>query len=234
MPSIPTRERGGHLQLVVRGARRPQVLIVDSDLGRQATLCVALGTRYEPEAAASSVEAIDRAGVRRFELAVVDAAVVDGALGRVVGLLRHRVPRARIVLIAGRRHLGARHRADVLGLDAVLASARTRGLLEQVRTLAGHAAAGAVAPSVGRAIDLMAADVTHLLDVESLAEAARSTLTQLDWDFRAAVGLGVHEYVMRVRVVVARRLLRDTALDVETLAGLLGFADGAELATMIL
>jgi transcriptional regulator GlxA family with amidase domain len=78
--------------------------------------------------------------------------------------------------------------------------------------------------------DLTARDVTHLLDLDALAQETGVSLRALTERFRAATGLGVHEYVARVRRAVAEELLRDTDLGVATLAELLGFADAAALA----
>lgn len=226
--------RARHLRLI-HPTSRPRVLLADGDVGRRATLGVALGQRYGVGTAATSVEALARAADGRFDLAVLDAPVLDGALARLVRLLRRRAAGIKIVVVAARRDLAARRQAEVLGVDAVLARpAPTRVLLDRLATLGGGTPRPPVDANVGRAIDLMAVDVTTLLDLEALAAATGEPLTALDWQFRTHVGLGVHEYVMRVRLAVARLLLRDTQLGVETLAQLLGFADGQELATMIL
>jgi transcriptional regulator GlxA family with amidase domain len=76
----------------------------------------------------------------------------------------------------------------------------------------------------------MARDVTHLLDVAALADATGVPLAALAVRFRAATDLTVDEYVTCVRVAVAEQLLRDTNLEMETLAELLGFGDVQELA----
>jgi transcriptional regulator GlxA family with amidase domain len=63
-----------------------------------------------------------------------------------------------------------------------------------------------------------------------LAEATGVPRPRLAERFAAEIGLDVHEYTMRIRLAVAEQLLRDTDLDLSTLAELLGFADAAELA----
>jgi len=221
---------GGHLRLI-RPAWRPRVLLVDGDLGRRATVEVALRARYAPETAALPAEALEVAAAGRFDVAVLDAPVLDGALSGVVALLRSHTAGVRLVVTAGRRDLRARTQAMALGVDAVLARpVGSQLLLDRIQALA--AAEGAFVRTertVGRAMDLMARDVSHLLDLEALAAAAGAPSARLDRDFRANTGLGLPEYVHAVRLLVARRLLQDTALDVETLVELLGFRDAEEL-----
>lgn len=234
MAMVSAIPRARHLRLI-HPTSRSRVLLADGDVGRRATLQVALGQRYGVETASTSVEALTRAAGGRFDVAVLDAPVLDGALARLVGLVRGRAPGIKTIVVAARRDLRARRQAELLGVDAVLARpAPTRVLLDRLATLAGGTPRPPVDANVGRAIDLMAVDVTALLDLEGLADATGESLTALDWQFRTHVDLGVHEYVMRVRLAVARLLLRDTQLGVDTLAQLLGFANGQELATMIL
>jgi transcriptional regulator GlxA family with amidase domain len=210
----------------------PRLLLVERDLGRRAALAVALGTRYLVEAVASATEAQIRASLAPFDLAVLDAAVLEASLPRLVRALRRRSAGIRIVLIAGRRDLRGRHYAASLAMDATLGRPTSAYvLLERIHTLGGVAPRPArFDRGVGRAIDLMARDVTHLLDVHTLAHATGMTLAALAGRFRAETGLSVHEFATRVRVAAAEALLRDTDLGVATLAELLGFADAAELA----
>ena len=216
----------------VAGTQRPRVLLVDADLGRRATLTVALGTRYRVESVAAAQAAQARAAVTPFDLAVLDAAVLEATLPRLVRLLRARSGAVRLVIVAGRRDLRGRHYAATLGIDARLGRPTpAAALLDRIDVLMGIAERGArFDRDVGRAIDLMARDATHLLDVNVLADAMGVPLPSLADRFRAETGLTVHEYVTRVRVAVAEQLLRDTDLGVATLADLLGFADAAELA----
>ena len=220
-----------HLRVVV-GPRPPRLLLVDGDLGRRATLGVALGTRYAVDTAASAHEAHTSATVAPFDLAVLDAAVLGASLPRLVRVLRARSRAVRLVIIAGRRDLRGRHYAATLGIDARLGRlVPAYALLDCIGALVGFAERGVrFDRGVGRAIDLMARDVTHLLDVNALADATGVSLPLLAERFRAETGLTVYEYVTRVRVAVAEQLLRDTDLGVATLAALLGFADAAELA----
>src|SRR6185436_10035542 len=89
----------------VAGTRRLRVLLVEGDLGRRATLTVALGTCYRVEPAATAQAAQIRAALNPFDLAVLDAAVLEASLPRLVRLLRARSRAVRLVIVAGRRDL---------------------------------------------------------------------------------------------------------------------------------
>ena len=215
--------------------RACRLLLVDSDLGRRATLSVALGKRGMVETAATPDEAIACAVTTPFDLAVLDAAVLGRDLPRLVRILRGRSRTVALVVVAARRDLRGRHYAATLGVEAVLGRPTpAHALLDRI--------AAALAPpgdewapfdrAVARAIDLLARDVTNLLDVSTLTEATGVPLARLTERFRAVTGLGVREYVTRVRVAIAEQLLRNTDLGVRTLAELLGLRGIDELAVL--
>lgn len=214
--------------------RARRLLLVEADLGRRATLSVALGTRYRVETAATADEALGSAVATPFDVAVLDASVPGRMLPRVVRILRGRSRAIAFVVAAGRRDLRGRHYAAMFGIEAVLGRpAPTHALLDRIAALAP---VGAVCPpvdrGVARAIDLMARDVTHLLDVGALTDAIGVPLTRLSERFKVATGLGVYEYVARVRVAIAEQLLRNTDLGVQTLAELLGLSGIDELTVL--
>jgi len=216
----------------VPSARRARLLLVEGDLGRRATLAVALGSRCVVEAVAGADDALGRAMVASFDLAVLDAARLKASLPRLVRVLRGRSRTIRLIVVTGRRDLRGRHYAATLGVDARLGQpAAAYALLDHIDTLLGRdERALRFDRTVGRAIDLLARDVTHLLDVTTLAHATGVPLATLSEAFVEETGLDLHEYVTRVRVAVAEQLLHDTDLGIATLADLLGFADAADLA----
>jgi len=227
---VGQRARGKRV-VVIRPLSRPRVLLADGDLGRRATLRVALAWRYEIETAATSFEALARTSGRGFDLAVLDAATLGASVPSLVRELRRNASHVRLLVMAGSRDTRVRRYAASLEVDAIVGRrARTRTLLDRIDALApAGAPARPVHPMVGRAIDLMAHDVTHLLDVMPLAESTGASVGCLDAFFRAGTGLGVRDYVTAVRVLIAEQLLRDTDLGVETLADLLGFRSVEDL-----
>jgi AraC-like DNA-binding protein len=205
---------------------------VEPDLGRRATVGVAIGTRYLVVSAATGAEALACATSQTFDLAVIDAVALGPALPPLIRALRTWSLTMPIVVKAARRDFRAHHFATMLRVSAVLGR-RTPAhtLLDRITHLVPP---GGDRPpldrNVGRAIDLMSRDVIHLLDVAALARATGVPLASLNDRFLAATDLTVDEYVTCVRAAVAEQLLRDTNLAMETLAELLGFDDVHELA----
>ena len=217
--------------VVLRPLSRPRILLAHGDLGRRATLRVALTSRYETETAATPFDALARTSGQRFDLAVLDAATLEASMPSLVRELRRKAPDVRLLVMAAARDTRAQRDAASLEVDAIVGRrARTKTLLDRIDALAAAGApARPVHTIVGRAIDLMARDVTHLLDVMPLADSTGASVSCLDAFFRAGTGLGVRDYVTAVRVVIAEQLLRDTDLGVETLADLLGFRSVEDL-----
>lgn len=215
-----------------RRHRRPRVLLVEGDLGRRATLAVALGTRYAVETAATGPDALASAATKDFDLAILDAGALGTALPPVIRALRRHGRCLPIVVVAARRDFRAHHFASMLHVDAVLGRrAPAYALLDRIATLVPASDdRGPIDRRVGRAIDLMSRDVINLLNVDALAHATGVPRAALADRFRVATDLSVDEYVTCVRVAVAEQLLRDTNLGMETLAELLGFGDVTELA----
>jgi DNA-binding response OmpR family regulator len=215
-----------------RHHRRPRVLLVEGDLGRRATLAVALGTRYAVQTAATGPDALTSAATKEFDLAVLDAGALGAALPPVVRALRRRGRSLPIVVLAARRDFRAHHFAAMFHVDAVLGRrAPAYALLDRITALVPTSDdRGPIDRRVGRAIDLMSRDVINLLNVDALAHATGVPRAALADRFRVATDLTVDEYVTCVRVAVAEQLLRDTNLGMETLAELLGFGDVNELA----
>ena len=68
----------------------PRVLLIDGDLGRRATLGVALATRYAADVVDGPFAAHARAARRPFDLAVLDSATLGAATPRLIQVLRSR------------------------------------------------------------------------------------------------------------------------------------------------
>jgi len=211
------------------------LLLVAGDLGRRATLPVALRTGYLVTPASSVEEAFHAAAVGAFDVVVLDAGLLGATFARFVRLLRAQRSSVRLVVLASPRDLRARHYATTLGCDVVLnRTAPARIVLDQVDAPVKR---GLRRPrfdrSVGRAIDLMARDATTLSDLSNLATGTGVALPQLAARFRMMTGLSVREYVARVRIAVAQEFVRDTGLGLAALAELLGFADADELSALV-
>src|SRR5438067_2384127 len=125
--------------------KRSCVLLVDGDLGRRATLAVALGARYTVDTATGVDDTLRHAARTVFDLAVLDAAALLRGLPRVVRILRRRAPAIRLVVVTARRDLRGRHYAAMLGVDATLPRpTAARALIERVDALLATAGAWAL------------------------------------------------------------------------------------------
>jgi DNA-binding NarL/FixJ family response regulator len=216
-------------------SRHATLLLVEGDLGRRATLPVALRTGYLVTPASSVEEAFHAAAVAAFDVAVLDAGVFGATFPRFVRLLRARRASVRLVVLVSARDFRARHYATMLACDAVLhRTAKAHVVLDRVDAPVRR---GVRRPrfdrSVGRAIDLMARDAMHLSDPSRLAKATGVALPQLGARFRMMTGLSVREYAARVRVAVAQQFVKDGGIGMAALAELLGFASADELTALV-
>ncbi|MBD8894231.1 GlxA family transcriptional regulator [Roseibium litorale] len=79
-------------------------------------------------------------------------------------------------------------------------------------------------PAIHRAQDAVAADPARDWSVEALADAAGTSPRNLSRLFNSHSGMSVTDYVNRMRIALARELLRETRLDMESIAEKTGFS----------
>lgn len=84
-------------------------------------------------------------------------------------------------------------------------------------------------PGVHRAQDAIIHDPAARLTIERLSEAAAMSPRNLTRSFRRATGISIKEFTTRVRVELARTLLHDPAMTIESIAQRCGFATGRQL-----
>lgn len=84
-------------------------------------------------------------------------------------------------------------------------------------------------PKVLQAIELMEANIEHVLDVGALARAVAVTRRQLERLFIATLGESPARYYRDLRLARARHLLRQTSLSVVQVAVATGFNSGSAL-----
>jgi CheY-like chemotaxis protein/AraC-like DNA-binding protein len=80
-------------------------------------------------------------------------------------------------------------------------------------------------PAVLTAVEFIAAHYREPLAVREVASAASVSPSHLAHRFPHVTGFSVQDYIARLRVNIARRLLVETTDTLETIAGRLGFAD---------
>lgn len=84
-------------------------------------------------------------------------------------------------------------------------------------------------PAVHRAQDAVSADPARDWSVARLAKAAGASPRNLSRLFNEHAGMGVTDYVNRLRVALARELVQGSRLDMETVAERAGFASARQL-----
>lgn len=78
---------------------------------------------------------------------------------------------------------------------------------------------------------VLRANLGQTPDLATLAQAVGTNSRRLTLAFRRCMGVKVADYVREERLLEARRLLMDTALDVRTIAETVGYSSGANFAT---
>jgi transcriptional regulator GlxA family with amidase domain len=84
-------------------------------------------------------------------------------------------------------------------------------------------------PAVHRAQDAIAADPSRAWTLATLARVANTSARHLSRLFNEHAGMGLPEYVNRLRVSLARELIGQTRLDMERVAERSGFASARQL-----
>jgi transcriptional regulator GlxA family with amidase domain len=118
-------------------------------------------------------------------------------------------------------------RASGVPIAAIVSSARPCTVL---RELVAVRAIDDVPPphaAVTAALNFIADHHDACLTVRRIAKAANLSEDHLAHVFRDATGLSVKDYVTRLRMTIARRLLTETTDTVEAIATRVGFADGS-------
>ena len=86
-----------------------------------------------------------------------------------------------------------------------------------------------VHPAVHRAQDAIAAEPARSWSLAELARIANSSPRHLSRLFNEHAGMGITDYVNRLRVALARELISETRLDMEHVAERSGFASARQL-----
>jgi transcriptional regulator GlxA family with amidase domain len=95
--------------------------------------------------------------------------------------------------------------------------------------LAGHGVIGhaGLNTTVAAAVDFIAGHYAEPLSVTAVANAVRLSVSRLAHVFPEATGLAVMDYVARLRVNIARRLLLESSDTIDKIAARIGFADAS-------
>lgn len=211
----------------------PLLLLVIPDLGCLCGISAVLGRWFRIDAATTGTEGLERtvAGAPRFAVIDLDLGDLDGLV--LLEAIRSRGMECSVIGITA--HLAVMYRAAGSPIRRLLVkpvppSRLFRSLASLVTPLPeGPAVCARVSDPVSRAIEYVSAHYQAATTVGAIARAAGVSPSTLAHRFPAELGLTVGEYLTRVRIEVAKRLLRVTADKLDTIAAMARFGDGPHL-----
>lgn len=97
------------------------------------------------------------------------------------------------------------------------------------RSPVDHAVAKLGRGQLGRAIDFMQANLESSINLSAIAGATGLSPSHFARQFRATLGVAPHQYLMRIRIERAKRMLTETDTSLVTVAFACGFANQEHL-----
>jgi AraC-like DNA-binding protein len=215
---------------VADGRERPRVFFVEADRHRFAAFSALIGRHADVDAPLGTSEAVEYARHRRYELAVVDVGALGAAAGVLVRLLGSRTPRTPMIVVASPRSATTLSVIPEEAVDAVFSDPAPVG---EFLACLSRFIPGLPRRRWSRQVVAVVEDVCQrglsTISVQQIADrigASRNHLTHL---FHAELGLGVREYLHRVAIASASRLLLETEVKLEGVAAEAGFCDASHL-----
>jgi CheY-like chemotaxis protein/AraC-like DNA-binding protein len=225
-----------------------RILLVDPDEGRRARHATLLRRAgYGVSGAAGGVQGVRLAALEQPQLIVADVALPDIDGYACCRLLKADPATAAIPLILLGTDAGPRERVTGLTLGAVdflAAPCDPDELLARIRVHLGlmPRAPASVPAAPGTPLDLDAvvlaaarrlidANLSDLPELADIARAAGTYRERLNAVFRRHLGCSVFDYVRERRFERAERLLRETDMDVNDVAGTIGYRNARNFST---
>jgi DNA-binding response OmpR family regulator/AraC-like DNA-binding protein len=212
------------------GARPPlpRVLVVGGEPGWRAALAVLLRRRWRVETASTLARALAHLAGWRPDLVVADLRAIGCPPTAAVAALRHRLPSTPLLAIGD----GPDHRRDTGGAVTLVLPPPVdlvRLLDDAASLLPDPSPPARLGGPVARLVEAVSAAYATSR-VDALADAVGLSASHLGRLFREQVGLTVRDYLARVRIEVARELLRETEEKTAAIAEMVGFCDESHLA----
>ncbi|WP_375412441.1 helix-turn-helix transcriptional regulator [uncultured Bradyrhizobium sp.] len=209
---------------------KPDFLVFSSDLGTLATLGVLFGERAAVHPASSQVTAISLLAAIAPALTIIDLA--NGALAglSVLQIVSARHARSPTIVIAPEElWLSGFATSGYHGLRVVLSlPLKLEDLLKAIGAT-GVLTSLALTPSVLAAVDFIRSEYARSFRSRELVREAGISFSHLAHLFRGELGLSSREYLTKIRVHVARHLLKESAFKLGHIAELTGFSDASHL-----
>lgn len=209
---------------------KPDFLVFSSHLGTLATLGVLFGAKAAVHTASSQVTAISLLAATAPALTIIELANAASAALSVLQIVSARHTRSPTIVIAPEElWLSGFATSGYHGLRVVLSPPlRLEGLFKAI-SATGVLTPVALAPSVLAALDFIRSEYARSLRSWELVREAGVSFSHLAHLFRDELGLSSREYVTKIRVHVARHLLKDSSFKLDHIAELTGFSDASHL-----
>ena len=209
---------------------KPDFLVFSSDLGTLATVVVLFGERAVVHPASSQVSAISLLADIAPELTIIELANGASAGLSVLQIVSARHARSPTIVIAPEElWLGGFTTSGYHGLRVVLSlPLKLEDLLKAIGAT-GVLSSLALTPSVLAAVDFIRSEYARSLRSRELVREAGVSFSHLAHLFRDELGLSTREYLTKIRVHVARHLLKESSFKLGHIAELTGFSDASHL-----
>jgi AraC-like DNA-binding protein len=209
---------------------KPDLLVFSSDLGTLATLVVLFGERAAVHTASNQVTAISLLAATAPTLTIIELANAPSAGLSVLQIVSARHAQSPTIVIAPEElWLSGFATSGYHGLRVILSPPlRLEDLLKAI-SATGVLAPLALVPSVLAALDFIRSEYARSLRSRELAREAGVSFSHLAHLFRGELGLSSREYLAKIRVHVARHLLKESFCTLDHIAELTGFSDASHL-----
>ncbi len=214
--------------------KKQRILIVDDDVGIQAVLAVVLRNDFVLDHACSVSDALLRLAAAPPDLLIVAPRLPDLDAAHLVRALRARRPYCPVLIISGAGTPEVVRELMSLGIDGYLRKPlRIDNLLERLTVLLNvrQPVVGPrrLNPRVSKAIQYLSAQGTRVPTVRELAQETGVSVSHLGHVFSLDTGMSVKEFLVRIRVELAKGLLRSSDHKLAAIAAELGFCDASHL-----
>ena len=215
--------------------RQRRILLAYGDIGVQATLAVALRERVVLTEACSVAEAVHLLTLRVPDLLILSTRQPDLDAVALIRLLRAKAASCPVLVLSDEEHLDAVGDVLDLGIDSYfLKPLAFDRLLSRIWLIADPAlrpvaAFDGLRAHVSRAIQDVSCQAARVPSVGELARVVGVSVSHLTHGFSLDTAMSSKEYLTRVRIEYAKRLLARTPGKLETIAAQLGFSDASHL-----
>ena len=216
-----------------------EILVIDAGFGVVSFLDVTLNGRCRVTSTATVIGAVQSLVGTAPKVVIVGASVAVDHAG-FLHQLGERFPATRVIAVEATSEPAMTRAMTATALDRVFARPTDLGaLLARVVALVSleeewRGRLACPSPYVMRAVAHVAAHYKDDATVSGVARAVGISPDHLGHLFDAVLGLPVKEYIIRVRLLAAKRLLLQTDAGLDVLAEECGFVDGSHLSRLFL